>query len=48
MFSRHLSDLIKLAKNVDKSSRRIINITDGGLLDMFPREDFNKVLQHKQ
>ena len=48
MFSRHLSDLIKLARSVNESSRKIINITDGGLLDMFPREDFNKILQTKQ
>lgn len=44
MFSRHLSDLIRLADFVKKSNREIINITEGGLLDMFPRAQFNQIL----
>lgn len=46
MFSRHLSDLNALAKKVKKEGRHIINITDGGLLDMFPRANFDDVLKN--
>lgn len=48
MFSRHLSDLHRIAVKSQKLHKSIINITDGGLIDMFPRESFDDVLQKKQ
>lgn len=39
----HLQDLNDLAKYCKKNNINIFNITNGGLLDMFPRKDFNKV-----
>lgn len=38
MHSRHLHDLNRLADYCKKRNISIINITNGGLLDMFPRE----------
>lgn len=45
MFSRHLSDIRKLANRCKKTKNNIINLTDGGLIDMFPRENFNDILK---
>lgn len=39
MHSRHLHDLNRLAEYCKVRNIKIINITNGGLLDMFPRED---------
>ena len=38
MHSRHLHDLNRLADWCNKKGYNLINITNGGLLDMFPRE----------
>lgn len=38
MHSRHLHDLNRFAKWCEKKQLKLINITNGGLLDMFPRE----------
>ena len=38
MHSRHLHDLNRLADYCKKKNIHLINITNGGLLDMFPRE----------
>lgn len=38
MHSRHLHDLNRLAQWCNKKGYKLINITNGGLLDMFPRE----------
>lgn len=38
MHSHHLHDLNRLADYCKKRNISIINITNGGLLDMFPRE----------
>ena len=43
MFSRHLNDLNDLAKEYKKNGIKIINLTNGGLLDMFVRDDFDKI-----
>lgn len=47
MFSRHLSDIRKIAEKSKRAKNNIINITDGGLMDMFPRENYNDVLKCK-
>lgn len=39
MHSRHLHDLNRLAKYAETRDISIINLTNGGLLDMFPREN---------
>ncbi len=39
MHSRHFHDLNRLAEYCKKRNIKIINITNGGLLDMFPREN---------
>lgn len=44
MNCRQFRELILISKKVKKKNVEIINLTDGGLLDMFPREDFNSVL----
>ena len=44
MHSRHLHDLNRLAAWSEKKSYKLINITNGGLLDMFPREDILPLL----
>ena len=38
----HFNSLNKLARYCKKKHYNIINLTNGGLLDMFPREDFPK------
>lgn len=38
MHSRHLRDLQTLAKKTKSKGFHIINLTDGGILDMFPRK----------
>ncbi|WP_405607787.1 hypothetical protein [Polaribacter sp. Asnod1-A03] len=38
MHSRHLRDLQRLAESSKKKGVEIINLTEGGLLDMFPRK----------
>ena len=44
MHSRHLHDLNRLAAWSEKKSYKLINITNGGLLDMFPREEILPLL----
>ena len=44
MHSRHLHDLNRLADYCNRKGIKIINITNGGLLDMFPREDVLPIL----
>ena len=44
MHSRHLHDLNRFAAWSEKKSYKLINITNGGLLDMFPREDILPLL----
>lgn len=39
MHSRHLHDLNRFAEWCKKKNYKLINITNGGLLDMFPREN---------
>ena len=43
MFSKHLNDLTKLSLEAKRKNIEIINLTDGGLLDMFPRMNLNDV-----
>jgi hypothetical protein len=43
MHSRHLHDLIKFSKYCVKHRIDVFNLTDGGILDMFPRIDINEV-----
>lgn len=43
MFSRHLRDLNKFAERCKKKGINIINLTDGGLLDMFPRKKITEI-----
>lgn len=43
MHSRHLRDLSIFAKYCKKKNINIFNLTDGGLLDMFPRRNFNDI-----
>lgn len=43
MFSRHLHDLNRLAIRCKTKNISIINLTKGGLLDMFPREDLANI-----
>lgn len=44
MHSRHLSDLRSFAQKCKKRNINIINLTDGGLLDMFEVQDFTGTL----
>lgn len=39
MFSRFLNELIDLAKKAKKKGVNVINLTDGGVLDMFERKE---------
>lgn len=39
MHSRHLHDLNRFAAYCEKKKISVINLTDGGLLDMFPRKE---------
>lgn len=45
MHSRHLHDLNRLAIYCQKRNIKIINLTNGGLLDMFPRERILPIIQ---
>lgn len=45
MYSRHLNDLIFFAEKCKKEKISITNVTDGGLLDMFPRKEFKELLK---
>ena len=45
MHSRHLHDLNRLADYCKKRNIQLINITNGGLLDMFPREQILPLLK---
>jgi hypothetical protein len=40
MFSRHLRDLTKLSLEAKSNNIEVINLTEGGLLDMFPKLKF--------
>lgn len=44
MHSRHLHDLNRLAEYCKKRNISIVNITNGGILDMFPREDILPII----
>lgn len=45
MHSRHLHDLNRLAIYCQKRNIKIINLTNGGLLDMFPRKQFFSIIK---
>jgi len=45
MNSRHLNDLDAYAKSCRKNNINIYNITDGGIMDMFERKDWDSVLK---
>lgn len=47
MHSRHLHDLNRLADWCNKKGYNLINITNGGLLDMFPREKVLPIIENK-
>ena len=47
MHSRHLHDLNRLAEWCDKKGYNFVNITNGGLLDMFPRENVLPIIENK-
>lgn len=44
MMSRHLNDLINLSKKYKRKGVRVVNLTIGGLLDMFERKSFDSVI----
>ena len=44
MHSRHLHDLNRLADYCKKHKIELVNITNGGLLDMFPRKSVLPVI----
>lgn len=44
MHSRHLHDLNRFAEWSNKKGYKFVNITNGGLLDMFPREEILPLL----
>lgn len=48
MHSRHLHDLNRLADYCKKRHISLINITNGGLLDMFPRKNVLPLLESKE
>ena len=48
MHSRHLHDLNRLAEYCKVRNIQIINITNGGLLDMFPRKKLLPLLDDKR
>ena len=48
MHSRHLHDLNRLADYCKSRNIQIINITNGGLLDMFPRKELLPLLDDKR
>lgn len=43
MHSRHLHDLNRLAEKSKSKEVSFINLTEGGLLDMFPRKNLNEI-----
>ena len=43
MHSRHLNDLTLLANKSKKEGYNIVNLTEGGLLDMFPRNSIKQI-----
>jgi len=43
MFSRHLHDLNRFARKCKMQKINIVNLTDGGLLDMFERNDLSSI-----
>ena len=45
MHSTHLRSLNRLADYASKKDIKIVNLTQGGILDMFQREDFNKAIE---
>lgn len=47
MFSRHLSDLHRIALKAKKGGVNMYNATKGGLLDMFPRVNFEDLFMEK-
>ena len=47
MHSRHLHDLNRLADYCEREEISLINITNGGLLDMFPRETILPLVQQE-
>lgn len=47
MHSRHLHDLNRLSKYCKNRNIDIINITNGGLLDMFPRKEILPILKNR-
>lgn len=47
MHSRHLHDLNRLADWCAKKGYNLVNITNGGLLDMFPRENVLPIIKNK-
>lgn len=46
MHSRHLRELNLVNYRALKKNLEIYNLTDGGLLDMFPRKEFNTINLH--
>lgn len=44
MHSRHLHDLNRFAERCRKKKISIINLTEGGLLDMFPRKHISEIV----
>lgn len=48
MHSRHLHDLNRLAEYCKMRSVDIVNITNGGLLDMFPRKEILPVIENSK
>lgn len=44
MMSRHLNDLINLSKKYKKKGLKVVNLTNGGLLDMFERKAFDSII----
>lgn len=47
MHSRHLHDLNRLSKYCKNRDIDIINITNGGLLDMFPRKEILPIIKNR-
>lgn len=45
MFSRHLSDLHKIAAYAKRHNVNLVNATEGGLLDMFDRVSFSDLFE---
>ena len=45
MHSRHFHDLNRFAEYCKKKNITVINMTNGGLLDMFPRENILPIIE---